>query len=218
MAPPNRRWDAVLFDLDGTLADTIPLILASYRHTMTVHRGGVMEDALWLRHVGRPLRETLKDFTRDPAEAKAMLETYVGYQRRAHDEMVVPFPGAREVVTALVEAGVPVALVTSKAREMALRTLAVCGLEDAFPVAITADEVRRGKPHPEPVRTALERLALRPSDRTLFVGDSPHDVAAGRAAGVRTVGVTWGGAFGREALTASEPHHIIESFPELLEL
>lgn len=213
----NGRWAAVLFDLDGTLADTVPLILACYRHTMTVHRGGPLPDELWLRHVGRPLRDSMLDFADGPEEAERMRETYLNFQRDAHDRMVTPFPGVGVVVEALGDLGVPMAVVTSKTREMALRTLAVCGFGERFPVVVTADEVRNGKPHPEPVHLALGNLGVQDASDVLFVGDSPHDLEAGRSAGVRTAAVTWGAA--REyALRQSAPDYLVRRVEELLAL
>ena len=109
------------------------------------------------------------------------------------------------------------AVVTSKTREMALRTLAVCGFDEGFPVVVTADEVRRGKPHPEPVHVALRELGVRAGPAVLFVGDSPHDLEAGRAAGVRTAAVTWGAA-GEEALSARAPDYLVRRVEDLLAL
>lgn len=210
----REGWAAVLFDLDGTLADTVPLILACYRHTMTVHRGGPLPDQLWLRNVGRPLRDSMLDFARDAAEAEAMRETYLDFQRQAHDRMVRPFQGMSEAVVAFAQTGAALGVVTSKTRELALRTLDVCGLSSAFPVVITADEVIRGKPDPEPVRLALRELAVEAGERILFVGDSPHDVVAGRAAGVCTAAVTWG-ACTEDELTVEGPHHLVRTVDEL---
>lgn len=210
----KTRWNAVLFDLDGTLADTVPLILACWRHTMTVHRGAPLPDELWLRHVGRPLRESMREFGRDAAEADALRETYIAFQREAHDRMVRPFEGIAEVVSLLREDRVPVGVVTSKTREMALRTLAACGFGGAFGAVITADEVTLGKPHPEPVHRALAELAVAAGSGVLFVGDSPHDLVAGRAAGVRTAAVTWGAA-DEAALAAEAPDYLVRSVTEL---
>jgi pyrophosphatase PpaX len=211
------RWEGILFDLDGTLADTVPLILACFRHTMTVHRGAPLPDELWLRHVGRPLRDSMRDIAETAEEAAAMGHTYLEYQREAHDRMVRPFPGVGGVVAAIAGSHIPMAVVTSKTREMALRTLAVCGFEGAFPVVITADEVARGKPDPEPVLLALRDLAVQPGPRVLFVGDSPHDVAAGRAAGVQTAAVTWGAA-DEGSLNAEAPDHLVRHMEGLLRI
>jgi len=210
------RWRGVFFDLDGTLADTIELILSSYRHTMRTHLGQAPPDERWLATSGTPLREQLKDFARSAEEAEAMLETYTTFQRAIHDEMVRPFPGAGEVLAALRDHGARLAVVTSKRSAVARRTMEVCGIWDAVDLVVAADDVTRGKPDPEPVHRALDALALRAEpERVLFVGDSPFDLRAGRAAGTRTAAVSWG-AFERAALEAERPDYFLESLEELL--
>ena len=209
------EWPAVLFDLDGTLADTVPLILRCYRHTMRTHRGFEPPDDLWVRHIGRPLRASMADFTPDADEAECMVATYVEFQRTVHDEMVRAFPGAVDAIHDLRQRGVRIGVVTSKGREMTGRTLGQCGLAEHVDVLVTADDVRDGKPHPEPVFKALDHLDL--TDRAaevLFVGDSPHDLVAGREAGVRTAAVLWG-PFSRAVLTEARPHHWLAEFGEL---
>jgi pyrophosphatase PpaX len=210
------RWRGVFFDLDGTLADTLELILSSYRHTMQRHLGEAPPDERWLATSGTPLREQLKDFARDEREAEQMLETYTTFQRAVHDQMARPFPGAARVLGALREQGVRLAVVTSKRRAVASRTLEVCGLQDAVDLVVAADDVARGKPDPEPVLRALDVLDLAPHrERVLVVGDSPFDLRAGRAAGTRTAGVSWG-AFPRSALEVERPDYLFESLDELL--
>ena len=211
---PAPVWDALFFDLDGTLADTVPPLLDCYRHTLRTARGRALPDRLWLEQVGRPLRDSLREFTDDPEEALLLQETYVSHQRAVHDEMVRPLPGAVEVVGELAARGIPLGVVTSKRREMALRTLAVCGLEGAFGIVVTADEVVRGKPDPEPVRRALEAFPEARPAGAVFVGDSPYDVAAGRAAGVRTVAVTTG-PFDAARLAREEPDHLVARLAEM---
>lgn len=211
-------WAGILFDLDGTLADTVPLILASYRHTMRVHRGEELPDELWLRHVGRPLIDSLLEFADSEAEADTMLETYVAFQRTVHDEMVRPLPGAVELLREVRGRGFPLGVVTSKRREMADRTLRSCGMEGMIDLLITPEDVTRGKPDPEPVRLALSRMQLSGRAReVVFVGDSPFDVASGRDAGVRTAAVV-SGPFDRGALEAESPDWILEALGDVLEL
>lgn len=210
-------WAAILFDLDGTLADTIELILRCYRHTMRVHLGVHRPDEEWLATLGRPLRDQLRAFARCEEEAAAMLETYSRYQRRIHDGMVRPYGGVPEVVARLAERGTPMAVVTSKRREMAVRTLARCGLDGRFSVLISADDVANGKPDPAAVTAALAALGG-PDPRTvLFVGDSPYDMVAGRRAGVVTAAALWG-AFPRDALVAAGPDYVLERIHDLLTL
>jgi len=207
----------VFFDLDGTLADTVELILCSFRHTMATHLGETPPDEAWISTLGTPLRDQLLDFARDPDEAVAMLETYSVFQQGVHDEMVRPFPGALEVVRELASRGSRLAVVTSKRGAVARRTMEVCGLWDAIELVVSADDVVRGKPDPEPVRRAMASLGLegRPED-VLFVGDSPFDLRAGRAAGTRTAAVSWG-PFARHRLEAEAPDYFLRSLAELLE-
>jgi pyrophosphatase PpaX len=215
--PGNDGWDAVLFDLDGTLADTVALILRCFHHTMEAHLGRTRPDAEWLCNMGRPLRVQLAAFARDAAEADAMLATYVAHQRQHHDGMVAAYPGIAAVLAALAERGSRLAVVTSKGREMAHRTLAAAGLAEWFPLVVTPEDVRRGKPDPEPVLYALRALGEPPPDRVLMVGDSPFDVEAGRGAGVRTAAVLWG-PFSRAALEPAAPDFWVAEPDELLAL
>ena len=211
-------WAAVLFDLDGTLVDTTELILRCYRHTMQLHLGHVPPDGLWMAGMGTPLREQLKAFARDAEEAERMADTYSTYQRAIHDDMVKPFSGAVEVVHALKATGAAVGVVTSRRTAMAERTLACSGLAGVMDVLVGADDVVRAKPDPEPVLRALERLGLAGREaRTLFVGDSPFDMRAGRSAGTRTAAVLWG-PFSREELEPEEPDHFVSRPEELLGL
>lgn len=211
-------WRAVLFDLDGTLANTVPLILSCYRHTMLTHLGRELPDQLWVPHIGRPLRATMGDFARDGAEAERMVVTYIEFQRRVHDEMTRCFPGALETLTALRTRGVRLGVVTSKGREMTGRTLGRCGLSEAIDVVVTADDVVVGKPDPEPVLRALAELQLEgKGDEVLFVGDSPHDVVAGRSGGVRTAAALWG-PFTRAELEATRPDYWVVDLAAVREL
>jgi len=117
------------------------------------------------------------------------------------------------VIAGLAERGYPLGIVTSKATFIATRSLEWVGLDQYFPVVIGYDETTRHKPDPEPVLVALERLGATP-DRAVFVGDSPHDVHAGNAAGVVTVAALWG-PFSHETLAAAHPNHFIGCLPEL---
>jgi pyrophosphatase PpaX len=198
------RFATYLFDLDGTLLDSVELILASYRHTALAHRGEAPDDAVWLAGLGTPLRTQLRHLSDDPVEIEAMTETYREHNLANHDRMVRPYDGVVDAVRGLAARGT-LGLVTSKLRQGALRGLRVADLEGAFSVVIGADDVDRHKPDPAPVLAAVERLGADPST-TVFIGDSPHDMAAGRAAGVRTAAALWG-PFPRETLEPYRPDY-----------
>ncbi len=203
-----------LFDLDGTLIDSVELILRSYRHTLRTHRGVEPPDELWLKGLGTPIRVQLRQWTDDPAEIDAMAQTYTTYNLEHHDALVRPYDGIVSAVTRLRERGKRLGLVTSKVRSTALRGLRLAGIEDAFDVIVGADEVVNPKPHPEPVLTALDRLGVGRED-AVFIGDARHDMVCGRAAGVATAAALWG-PFDRAHLEDLDPDYWLER-PEDLE-
>ncbi len=205
-----------LFDLDGTLLDSIDLILKSFHHTARVHLRPERPNAHWLAGIGTPLRVQLREMASSDAELDAMLDTYREYNLEHHDQMAKPYPGVTEVVKALHQNEAKLALVTSKLSRGANRGLRLLGLEEEFPVRICADDVVHGKPHPEPVLKALAALGVLPTD-AVFIGDSDHDIEAGRRAGVQTAAVSWG-PFARETLEAAGPSRWIETPDELLTL
>lgn len=211
----SARIRTVLLDLDGTLIDSTELILASFRHTLRAHREEAPPDAEWLETMGRPLRSQLRAFARDEAETEAMMETYREHNLALHDELLRPFPGVREYVERLGREGFRLAVVTSKLRDGTLRGLRACGYRpEWFAAVVTASDVRRHKPHPEPVRAALAGAGESDPARSLFVGDSVWDMRAGRAAGTRTAAALWG-PYDRERLEPTLPDYWLERVDDL---
>lgn len=206
----------ILFDLDGTLVDSLELILSSYRHTMRAHLGHAPPDDDWLRTMGTPLKAQLAAFADSSEQAEAMFDTYVSHNEENAVRLIRSFPGMRDAVEAIHRAGFRLAVVTSKLRENALRELRSCELDAYFPTLVSASDVERPKPHPEPVLSALRALDLPPAD-ALFVGDSLYDLAAGRAAGVRTAAALWG-PFDRDQLREGAPDHWLLDVTALLRL
>lgn len=208
----------VLFDLDGTLIDSKELILSSYRHTMRRHRGESPPDSEWLATMGTPLLSQLRAFARDEREAREMMATYVEHNHRLHDRMVRPYAGIRQALSRLSEGGFRLGIVTSKRREGTEMGLRACGLRESwFSVIVTADDVTRHKPDPDPVLAALEGLGMERAGEAVYVGDSVHDMRAGRAAGVRTAAALWG-PYSREELSPASPDVWLEEVEELTEL
>ncbi len=206
--------DAFLFDLDGTLLDSITLIVESFHHTRRVHFGDALPDAFWRAGIGTTLRDQFGKMARSDTERDAMVETYKVHNLAHHDEFVRTYEGATEVVQALRAQGKALAIVTSKMREGTERGLRFLGLEDTFDAVVCADDVTHGKPDPEPVQLALSLLKVE-ATRAVFVGDSPHDMASGKAAGVKTLAALWG-PFTREALEETQPDGYLTSPEEIL--
>jgi pyrophosphatase PpaX len=204
---------ALLFDLDGTLIDSIELILGAMRHAFTGFAGDAPTDEQWRAGIGIPLHTALRQFAPDDAEVERLFGRYREYQLEHHDQLIRPYEGIVDAVRTFSAAGHPMALVTSKSDWMAEKALVWVGLNSLIPVIVGCDSCVNHKPHPEPVERALALLAAK-ADNALFFGDSPHDVQSGRAAGVFTVGVTWG-AFTREEMTASGADVVIDRPAEL---
>lgn len=204
---------AVLLDLDGTLVDTLDLLLSSARHAFTGRTGRVPTDAEWRAGIGTPLHRQMEPFATDPADLDLLVTDYRTFQREHHDRLTILYPGVRAVVHTLRERGHAMAVVTSKSDEIASRTLRHVGLADDLQVVVGADSSPRHKPDPEPVRIALDRLGRDPGE-AIFVGDAPFDIQAGVAAGVTTVGALWG-FFTRDVLEEVGAHFCLESISEL---
>ena len=203
---------AVLLDLDGTLVDTIALILRSVRHTFE-GRARAPTDAEWVAGIGKPLRVQLVAFADGATDVEALVDRYRAYQREHHDGMTRAYAGAVDVVRRLKGLGHPVGVVTGKLSEPAARALSLVGLEAFVDTLVGADSCPQHKPDPEPLLLALARLRREPAE-ALFLGDSPVDLQAAQAAGVRGVGALWG-ACSREALLAAGPRHLLDDIREL---
>ena len=210
------RPAAVLFDLDGTLIDSIALILGSMRHAFASCARVTPSDDEWLTGVGIPLRTMFQRYTSEEVEADRLIAAYREHQLANHDSLVRCYDEVPQTLAALERAGHPLAVVTSKGDVLARRGLELVGIAAHFETIVSCDSCTRHKPHPEPVLTALERLGYEP-DEALFVGDSVHDIEAGNAAGVETVAALWG-PFSREQLAVARPDRYIDRIGELLQV
>ncbi|MCC6523121.1 MAG: HAD-IA family hydrolase [Polyangiaceae bacterium] len=210
------RYATVLFDLDGTLLDSIGLIVESFHHTTERHGLPRQTDAHWLAGIGTPLAAAFAPFAAGPAERDALIATYRSYNLARHDARVRAYPGVVAAVRAVAARGAALAVVTSKNRATARRGLELVGLGDTFEIVVGGDDVTRPKPHREPVDRALELLG-RAADGSVLVGDSVHDVACAHAAGVASAAVTWG-PFSPAQLLPSRPHHLLHAPEELVAL
>jgi pyrophosphatase PpaX len=213
---PAQRIRALLFDLDGTLIDSIRLILDSYHHTFKTHGFPARTDEEWLAGIGTPLRVVFGEIAGHPEEMERLIATYRDYNLAHHDTRVIPYVGAPELIRKVKDLGYQTGLVTSKNRPGAIRGLKLAGILDHFDVLVCADDVIHPKPHPEPVLKALALLGAAAGE-TLFIGDSVHDMRCGREAGVRTAAVLWG-PFGRGDLETTSPDYWLEAPEDLLTL
>jgi pyrophosphatase PpaX len=207
---------AVLFDLDGTLLDTIELILSSFRHATKIVLGETLPDPVLMRNIGIPLRVQMREFTEDQDVADRMLDVYREHNARVHDDMVAVFPGVPEMLEGLKTLGLPLAVVTSKSRPLAERGLKLTGLTGYFDALVTSDDTEIHKPDPYPLTVAAGALGV-DLRYCVYVGDSPHDVRAAVDGGAVAVAATWGVSDASDLLEQG-PDIVIDNVSELLPL
>ncbi|MFY9342185.1 MAG: phosphoglycolate phosphatase [Planctomycetota bacterium] len=190
---------AFLFDLDGTLADTLPDLAASTNHVRAQHglppvelavvRGFVGDGARTL--VARALAEVLPAGAAGERQLDRAFEDYVTHHRVQCTVLSALYPGVREHLEQLHEQGVALGVVTNKPEQFARPLLRHLGLHDLLSVIVGGDTVPQRKPDPEPLRFALRELGLTAAAATM-VGDGVQDLRAGKAAGLRTIGCLFG--------------------------
>ncbi len=205
------RVRAVLFDLDGTLIDTVTLILSSFRYATRAVLGAPLPDEILMCNIGVPLARQMQDIS--PDHADELLRVYREHNAAMHDSMIAEYPGTREALEELREMRLPMGVVTSKGSLMARRGLEAFGLGRFFETVVTADDVALHKPDPHPLIEAAGHIGV-PVERCLYLGDSPYDITAALAAGSVSVAALWG-AFPPEAVLAARPEYALETIIEL---
>jgi pyrophosphatase PpaX len=206
------RFPVVLFDLDGTVIDSGAIILASMRHAAKEVLGAEPPDELLMAAVGGPGLEA-QMHALAPDRVEELVNVYRAHNEPLHDGLVC-CAGIDGVLVRLKEEGRRLGIVTAKRRATVELAFAQVPLAHLFETVVGGDETERHKPDPAPLRLALERLGVS-AHEAAYVGDAPFDIKAAKAAGIFSVGVTWGGIHGRERLEAQEPDALVDTPEEL---
>ena len=206
------RFSVVLFDLDGTVIDSGSIILASRRYATREVLGRDYDDSELLAAVGGPGLEAQMAVLA-PDRVDELVRVYRAHNEPLHDELEC-CAGMDDVLVRLKDEGRRLGIVTAKRRETVELAFARLPLAHLFETVVGGDETERHKPDPEPLLLAAERLSVAAAD-TAYVGDSPFDVRAAKAAGMHAVAVTWGRIHDRERLEAERPDAIVDSAEEL---
>jgi pyrophosphatase PpaX len=207
------RFGTVLFDLDGTVVDSGAIILASMRHATQEVLGRDYSDEELLQAVGGPGLEAQMSALA-PEHVEQLVDVYRAHNEPLHDGLEA-CAGMEDVLVRLREEGRRLGIVTAKRRSTVELAFARVPLGHLFETIVGGDETERHKPDPEPLLLAAERLGADPGG-TAYVGDSPFDVRAAKAAGMFAVAVTWGRIHDRARLDAEQPDAIVDTAEELL--
>ena len=203
----------VLFDLDGTLIDSGPIILASMKHASLTVLGHEPDEELVRSAIGGPgLIAQMRDL--DPDRVDELVDAYRAHNEPLHAGLEA-FSDVVDLLGVLRDEGRRLGIVTAKRLrtvELALDRFPV--LRDTMEVVIGADDTERHKPEPDPVLEALRRLGA-PPEEAAYVGDSPFDVRAAKAAGVLAIAVGWGGIHPDERLLHEAPDALVHTAEEL---
>jgi pyrophosphatase PpaX len=208
------RRSVVLFDLDGTLIDSGPIIVASMKHASLTVLGREPDEDLVRSAIGGPgLIAQMRDL--DPDRVDELVEAYRAHNEPLHEELEA-FWEVTEVLPRLRDEGRRLGIVTAKRRATVdLAFARLPELEENFDVVITSDDTVRHKPSPDPILAAVERLGAGPGEAA-YVGDSPFDIRAAKAAGVFAIAVAWGGIHRDDVLHREQPDAFVRHAEELL--
>ncbi|MBR1765586.1 MAG: HAD family hydrolase [Bacteroidales bacterium] len=206
----------IILDFDGTLADTRPVIVASMQRTLDALGLPPKSEKECATVIGLPLRECFTTLCHiDDMMGERCAELY----RKIFDEINTPgfvklFPHVPETLRVFHNRGLRMAICSSRGRPTLEGFVRSFRLEEMVEMVVSANDVQRHKPHPEPVHTILRALHVSPEE-TLVVGDASFDILMGRAAGCRTCGVTYGNQSAAD-LRAAGADFLVDDFANIL--
>ena len=208
---------AILFDFDGTLADTAPAIVMTMQQTFKVMGIDVPSDEAIRRTIGLPLEASVKKLGHlNDEDVKTATETYRGLFPTYQVDYIGLFPDMAKTLTELNQSGVRMAICTSRS---AASLDSICehhSIKDFFETRMTVDDKLPSKPAPDMVLALLNKMQLQKED-ALVVGDTTFDIEMGNRAGCKTVAVTWGN-HSRQQLTEAQPTFIIDSIEQIKDI
>lgn len=207
----ERKFDAVLFDIDGTLLNTREFIFQAFEYSIKHHLKKKIDREELVKTTGLHLEKSYRILT-GLEDVKDLMVTHDEFQYR-NFQLITPFQKTLQTLKTLGLSKVRMGAVTNRYGEQVLRSLKLADLDKYIDVIVTPLDVKNPKPHPESIYKALKKLDV-VVRRTLVVGDSPLDIQAGKAAGCLTIGASYG-YFGQR-LIESKPDFLVSDISEIL--
>lgn len=212
------KYKCIIFDFDGTLADTTNGIVSTFQHTFQ-EMGIPCPSVEKLKStIGLTLKDGFKAAMEGLTEEQA--DTCVATYRRLFDIIAIPcttaYPGIVETLKTLKGEGYMMTIATSRSHRSLNILSEKLGIKECFAGFYGAEDVVNHKPAPDLVNLILETYGLRP-DEVIVVGDAHYDMLMGQGAGCTVCGVTWGNQ-SREQLAAVNPDYIIDDIKEIFEI
>lgn len=180
---------AIIFDFDGTLADTLPLVYHSFQTVFKEFDGKHFTDEE-IKSMFGPAEPAIIEEHLLSDEKEAAIDLYFKTYSENHDDFVIRNDKMHTLITGLKDKGINLGIVTGKSKRSLEISLERLGMEALFDYRVSGDDVDRPKPDPEGIFTLLDELNLG-KDEVMFLGDSDADIGAGMNAGVWTIGVRW---------------------------
>ena len=207
-----NKYKLLLFDLDGTLANTDEMVVQSFYALYKEFKPKVVRTREELYYFsGPPIRETVKTEFPD-YDPKEVHKAFGRISKDFYAPYVTDYPDEVEVLKALKEAGYLLGVVTNKGGPLTKYTLEICHIEGLFDVVISADDVNTPKPDPEGIHKAMEMLGIKSKDKVLYIGDNDIDYFSGTNAGVDSLLVTWGP---RKIKCLDKAKYVVSSYNEM---
>ncbi|MEK7450986.1 MAG: HAD-IA family hydrolase [Patescibacteria group bacterium] len=207
-----KELEAVLFDVDGTLLNTKEFIYQAYEHTFKSHNLPSVPREELDGVMGKLLEDCYKHFVPSSQDLMILCETHRTFQTK-NLHLSVPFPNTKDTLNKIKKAEIKIAAITSRSQRTSTHNLELAGIKDRIDVVISAEDVTRIKPHPEPLLKALKQLGVKP-EKAVMVGDTDADILAGKNAKTKTIGVTYG--FHGKRIVESNPDYVVDDIAEII--
>ena len=208
-----HKYKVIIFDLDGTVADTDETIVKTYQELYSVFKPEEkVEVSKLLTFSGPPIRETMKkEFAN--YDTDFMIEEYQRRTKKYYERYVRTYPYVKETLLELKKRGIKIGVVTNKVRSATIITFDLCDLNDVFDVVVCQDDVKNSKPNKEHMEKAFELLGVKQLEDVLYVGDNDIDFVSADNAGIDAMLVK----FAPRSLNMEEKFkYTITSFKEVL--